>query len=56
MSFSSLIISLFFPKHQHGYEKIKKINMYVSFMSMKIILSQIKFDIEINNDELLETI
>ncbi len=39
--------------HQHGYEK--KFNMCI-FMSTMLILIQIKFDIDINNDKLLETI
>jgi hypothetical protein len=33
----------------------KQINMCL-FMSMKFILIQIKFDIDLNKDELLETI
>jgi hypothetical protein len=48
------ITCLIFPPHQHGYEKEKLTCAF--FMSMIFILIQIKFDIDINNDELLETI
>jgi len=45
--------SFFLSIHQHGYER--QINMCL-FMSMIFILIYIRFDIDINNDELLETI
>jgi len=46
--------SLLFPIHRHGYGK-KKINVCI-FMSIEFILNQIKFDIDMTNDELLKTI
>jgi len=44
----------FFIVHQHEYKK-NQINKWL-FMSMIFILIQIKFIIDINNDELLKTI
>ncbi len=40
--------------YQHGYER--KINMCLLMSMLFILLIQTKFDIDINNDELLETI
>jgi len=45
----------FFIVHQHEYKTTKLTNMWL-FMSMIFILIQIKFIIDINNDELLKTI
>jgi hypothetical protein len=42
---------ILFLTHQHGYQK-KHISICL-FMSMIFILIEIKFDIDINNDELL---
>jgi hypothetical protein len=54
LTFSSLIpISLFFPPHQHN---MKETNNVALFMLMIFTIIHIKFDIDINNDELLKTI
>jgi hypothetical protein len=50
-----MIISFFFPTHQHGYEYERQINTFL-FMSVIFMLIQIRFDIDINSDELLKTI
>jgi uncharacterized membrane protein len=51
--FFLVIISFLFLTHQHYMEK--QINMCL-FISVKFLLIEIKFEVDINNDELLKTI
>jgi hypothetical protein len=53
ISYPRLSTSHFFLTDQHGYEKT---NQHMIFMSMIFILIKVKFNININNDELLKTI
>jgi hypothetical protein len=54
-SFPSPTTSLFFSTHLTNTDMRRQINMCL-FMSMIVILIEIKFDIDINNDELLTTV